>query len=171
MAEMKDTVRLLLIVDESSGTRRAVDYVAKLIGRRRGFHVVLMHLLPPMPPELLEFGGAENPRKEQNLQAELRGQQEQWIASRRSAVQPALDQTQKTLRRAGVSSREIDFKFSDPMSGRDGAGAILEVARGQRCHTIVLGHESHSWFRELFGGHLAEELFRRSKGFALWVVE
>ncbi len=31
-------------------------YVAKLIGRRRGFHIVLMHVLPPLPPDLLKTG-------------------------------------------------------------------------------------------------------------------
>ncbi len=48
---------LLVMVDESPGTKRSVAYVARMIGGLRGFHVYLLHLLPPLPPELLEFGG------------------------------------------------------------------------------------------------------------------
>ena len=56
---------LMVIVDESPATRRAVDYVTRMIGCQRGFHVYLLHLLPPLPAELLEFGGAEIPRKKE----------------------------------------------------------------------------------------------------------
>ncbi len=171
MTPVSTIERLLLFVDESSATNRAVRYVAKLIGQRRGFHVFLMHLLPPLPPELMEFGGSENPRKEQQLEVQLRNQQEQWIASRKAAVRPALDHAQKSLRNGGIPTQEIAFSFSDPREGRDAAGAILEMARDKHCRTIVVAHESHSWFREVFGGHLAEELVRKAKGFTVWVVD
>lgn len=39
---------LMVIVDESPATRRAVDYVTRMIGCQRGFHVYLLHLLPPL---------------------------------------------------------------------------------------------------------------------------
>jgi len=57
---------LMVVVDESAATRRAVDYVTRMIGCQRGFHVYLLHLLPPLPAELLEFGGAEDPGKKRN---------------------------------------------------------------------------------------------------------
>jgi len=165
------TERLLVMVDESPGTKRTVDYLAKMIGRRRGFHVCLLHLLPPLPPELLEFGGAENPREEQKLDAELRRDQHAWIAAARNSARPALDDAIKALRKAGVSGREIDLEFSDPMDSRDTAGTVLGQAQAKQCHTIVIGHESHSWFRELAGGHLTEHLLRHAIGITLWVVQ
>jgi nucleotide-binding universal stress UspA family protein len=156
------TERLLVMVDESPGTKRTVDYLAKMIGRRRGFHVCLLHLLPPLPPELLEFGGAENPREEQKLDAELGRDQQAWIAAARNSARPALDDAIKALRKAGVCGREIDLEFSDPMDSRDTAGTVSGQAQAKRCHTIVIGHESHSWFRELAGGHLTEHLLRHA---------
>ncbi len=60
---MRNT-KLLLVVDESRSSKRAVTYVARTIGRRRGFQLCLAHLLLPIPPALLEFGGAENPDEE-----------------------------------------------------------------------------------------------------------
>ena len=78
----------LLGIDDSEATLRTVAYVAEIIGPQKGFHVVLLHVLPPIPPELLEFGGSENPQTEQRLDAELKKDQAQWI-----------EQAKQTLRR------------------------------------------------------------------------
>jgi nucleotide-binding universal stress UspA family protein len=162
---------LLVMVDESPGTKRSLAYVAKMIGRLRGFHVYLLHLLPPLQPELLEFGGAEDPRKEKELVEELRRDQQAWIAAARDSAKPALDYALKALREAGLSSGDIELAFSDPMDGRESAVTVLDHARAKECHTIVLGHESHFWFRKLTGGHLAEHLLRHSSEITLWVVQ
>ena len=172
MAEAEDTTdRLLLVVDESPGTKRAVNYVAKMIGRRRGFHVCLLYLLPPLPPELLEFGGAENPRTEKKLVVELRRDQQVWIASAKDSARPMLDDAIKVLREAGISRRAIDFECTDPMDDRGATVAVLGQAQAKQCHTIVIGHESHFWFHELSGDHLAEHLLRDASEITIWVVQ
>ena len=66
----------------------------------------------------------------------------------------------------GVSPLTKDGRLS-----RDAAGEILKIARGRKCHTVVIGRQSLSWFRELVQGDLAEEIVRRGKGFTIWVVE
>ena len=48
---------ILIAVDNTEASHRAVHYVAAMLGGRRGFHVRLLHVLPPFPPELLECGG------------------------------------------------------------------------------------------------------------------
>ena len=82
--------RFLVVVDESPGSKRALDYGGRVLGGRRNFAIILLHLLPPLPPELLEFGGAENPRKEQKLEAELRVDQQAWIRSARTSAKSFL---------------------------------------------------------------------------------
>jgi nucleotide-binding universal stress UspA family protein len=139
---------LIVVVDDSPAAKQALTYVAKLIGRRRGFHIVLMHVLPPLPPDMLKSGPKEDVEVAQRL-----------------------DWAQKILRGGGISARDIDFAVCDPGDSSDAVNAVLKVAEAQHCHTIVVAHHAHSWFRELFGSHLAEELLRRAKGYALWVVE
>ena len=141
-------LRRVVVVDDSPAAKRALSYVAKLIGGRRGFHIVLMHVSQPLPPDLLKTGPVAQ------VQATER-----------------LDWAQKILRKGGISSQEFDFAFSNPTDANDAVKAVLKVARAQRCHTIVVAHYAHSWFREIFGDHLAEELLRKAEGFALWVVE
>ncbi len=172
MASRKSkTERFLVVVDESPGSKRALDYAGRVLGGPRNFAIILLHLLPPLPPELLEFGGAENPRQEQKLEAELRADQQAWIRSARSSAKSSLAGTVQQLHKAGVPRSAIHLLFSHPARDRDAATTVLEHARGKRCHTIVIGHAAHSWFRELAGGDLAEHLIRRSKGLAVWVVQ
>lgn len=172
MANRKsETERFLIVIDESSASKRALDYAARVIGGCRRFAIILLHLLPPLPPELLESGGAENPRKEQKIEAELRGEQRTWIDSAKKSAKTSLATAVRQLHKAGVPREDIHITFSDPGTDRDAAIAVLEQARGRRCHTVVIGHASHSWFRELAGGDLTEHLLRRGKGFTVWVVQ
>ncbi len=162
---------LMVIVDESPATRRAVDYVTRMIGCQRGFHVYLLHLLPPLPAELLEFGGAEDPREEQKLQTELHHEQQTWIASVKDRARPALSYAIGALRDAGLFTYEIDLASSDPWDDRDATVAILNQAREKRCHTIVVGNESQPWFRKLAGAGLTERLLRHAGEITIWVVQ
>jgi hypothetical protein len=47
--------RVLIAVDDSTASRRAVMYVAKLVRRRRGLWLCVVHVLPPWRSELLDF--------------------------------------------------------------------------------------------------------------------
>lgn len=145
---MANSENMVVVVDDSPAAQLALSYVAKLIGRRRGFRIVLMHIFPPRPTDLLKTGPLAQVKATERL-----------------------DWARKILRKGGISSRDFDFAFSSPKDASDAVNAILKVARAQRCHTIVVAHHAHSWFREIFGDHLAEELLRRAKGFALWIVE
>jgi len=161
---------LLLIVDESPATRHAVDYVTRLLGCHRGVHVYLLHLLPPLPAELLEFGGAEDPRQEQRLQTELRREQQDWIAAVKAPARPVLDAAVATLRDAGLFTYEIDMASSDPLDDRDPVIALLKQAHEKHCHTIVVGNHTHPWFRKMAGASLIEHLLRHAKDITIWVV-
>ncbi len=163
--------RLLLVMDESASSVKAITYTGKMLGRRRGFEIHLLHLLSPLPPELLEFGGSENPRKEQVLQKELRRDQQQWINSARKSAEPSVEAAAKALQKAGVPSRSIVREFSYPTEPRDAASTILEYAHAHKCHTVVLGHKAHSWFRELAGADLTEHILRHASGVSVWVVQ
>jgi len=70
--------------------KRAVGYVVNMLASRRGFQLCLAHFLSPMPAELLELGGAEEPEKELQLDRQLQREQQQWIATARKKTQPAL---------------------------------------------------------------------------------
>ena len=167
---MQDT-RLLIALDDSDASKRAVKYVAKFVGRRKGFRICLVHVLRPLPPELLEHGGSEDPSKEESLQLELEAEQSRWIATAKKEAQKDLDQSAAILRKAGISARALQSLFCEPGEGPKTADVLLEMAKECRCRTVVVGRRSASWLHELFSQELSEELLRRGKGFCVWAIE
>ena len=163
--------KLLVVIDESQASARAVSYVAGIIGRGSGFKVCLAHTLPEIPAHLIEHGGAENPSEEEKLERDLHSDQNQWIVAARKKAQPILARARSVLRKAGLTASSIEERYCDPAEGRARGDEILELAREWKCHTIVIGSESLSMWRQLLGNDPVEELLRRGKGFTVWVVE
>ena len=165
--------RLLIVVDESSSSKSAVEYVARVLSGRRGFQLCLAHFLPPLPPILLEFGGAEDPAKERRLDTQLKTEQQQWIVAARNKAEPTLNWARAKLRKAGLPATSLTTQFSDPASEQNSASEeILELARRNKCHTIVVGRRSLSWLRRVTTGKdLAEKLVQQGKDLTLWIVE
>jgi len=67
MSNKTQDTRLLIVFDDSDASVRAVRYVAKLVAQRRQFRICLVHVLPPLPPALMEHGGSEDPLEERRL--------------------------------------------------------------------------------------------------------
>ena len=162
---------LLVVIDESEASKRAVSYVARIIGRRRGFKVCLARTLPEIQAALIEHGGAENPEQEEKLEAGMHSEQRQWILAAKEKAQPALTSASAVLRKAGLTASSISERFCYPADGRSRGDEILELASEQKCHTIVVGSESLTRWRQLLGNDPVEELLLRGKGFTIWVVE
>jgi hypothetical protein len=94
--------KILVAVDDSEASSRAVAYVAALIGGKKGFSVRLFHVLAPLSPELLEFVGSENTDVEERMEAEERAAQTRWIEAAEKAAQPVFTQAESILHKAGV---------------------------------------------------------------------
>ena len=163
--------RLLVFIDGSPSSKRAVGHVARALRGRRGPRVCLAHAFPPIPPRLCEFGGAETPEEEERQEARLKEAQQRWMAVTKETAQRVFDGTRARLRKAGLAAGAIETQFLEAADGRDICGEILEAARARRCSTVVVGREPVSWLRELMRDDLAEEIVRRGKGLTIWVVE
>jgi nucleotide-binding universal stress UspA family protein len=159
---MKNT-KLLVVVDESPATKRALEYVAQVASRRRDFQICLAHALPSPPPELVEFRGAEKTR--------LRAYKRRWISVVEMTEQRALDRANAVLRRGGIAEKTIEAHYCNLVDVSRATDEILELARLRRCDTMVTGRGSLSWLGELIHGDPAEELVHKGKGFTIWVVE
>jgi nucleotide-binding universal stress UspA family protein len=155
--------KLLVVVDESPATKKALEYVARIAARRTNFRICLAHSLLAPPRELIEFRGPEKSR--------LRAYKSRWIAASEMTEQRALGRANAVLRRGGIARGAVEAHYCYLVDGTHATKAILELARMQKCDTVVIGRKSLSWLRELIDGDLAEELVRRAKGFTIWIVE
>ena len=162
---------IIIGVDGSESSFRAVTYVAEMIARQKGVLVVLLHVLPPIPPELLEFGGSEDPEKERHLGEELKKDQAQWIDKAKREAEPILQRAKSALYQVGVPPEAVTTLFSESIHQPEIVRELIEAAQKQDCGTVVVGRESYSGFSEMLHRHLGEELVREGKGFAIWVIE
>lgn len=78
-----------------------------MVGRCLNMLVRLLHMLPPIPPELLKFGSAEDPRTEHRLSVELKEAQTRWIEKTTRGAQPSLDRLSTELKGGGVPPSHI----------------------------------------------------------------
>lgn len=160
-------MRLLLAIDESENSLRAVQYVGSLLSRTPDVMVTLFHVLKPMPRALLEHGGSENPDIEETLSARLKEEQMTWVKQEREAGCPILTKACETLVHVGFEKSRVTLKF-----GHEGdiAKTILEEARTGSYTTIVLGRTGTSGVKRIFGGGITDHLLRDARGLALWII-
>lgn len=162
---------VLLAVDDSEGSFQAAQYVADVIGPQPRYQVYLFHVLPSIPPELLEFGGAEDPKKEEVLSDELRKIQNQWIDEAKGKAEPIMNKAKAILHQGGLSPDAIRTEFSPSVHRPDVVRDIIEAAHNFNCGTVVVGRDSFPGFWESFRHHIGKELVEKGQGFAVWVVE
>jgi len=163
-------VKALVVVDSTEVSDRVLRYVGQLAaaGDQSEFH--LAYIASRVPAELLETGGAETSDREEQLQANLRRQQQAWMAGTDRKAWRILRAAQSSLHNAGVDRRRIRACVSSPLDAREAADEVLLLARDQDCDTIIVGHTPQSWLSALGRGDLAEQLVRRAKGYAVWVI-
>ena len=161
-------MRILLAVDESEDSHRVVQYVGSLLRRTPDVAVTLFHVLKPMPRELLEHGGSENPAAEAKLSVQLRNEQEAWIRKEGESECHVLKKACETLAQSGFDTSHVALRYGHE---DDIARNILEEARRGHHKTIVVGRHGTSRIKRIFGGGVTDQLLRDAKGFAIWVVE
>jgi nucleotide-binding universal stress UspA family protein len=166
---MSNNRRILIAVDRSHASRRAVEYASEMIGAQLGFHVSLLHL--ELPPRMLEWGGSEDASVEAKVEAKRERtyltMEDKAIAMGRVLLQPL----EAILAKKGIDVSGLLVEFEEPLDKKNIAGKILDTAREHNCGTIVVGRHSFSGLQRLFQHHVGEELVREGEKVTIWVVE
>jgi nucleotide-binding universal stress UspA family protein len=168
---MSNAKHILIAVDDSEESYRAVTYVGSLIGGCEGFRVCLLHALPPLPRELLEFGGSENPQEEERNEACLKTDQARWIEAVAQAAEPVFTRAKQILYAARVPEDAVETQVVDTVNTQDTVLDILEAAHARHCGTVVVGRESFHGLKAFWTSHVSDEVIRRGEGLTVWVVE
>ena len=131
----------------------------------------MLNVLGPLPPELTEFGGSEDPEREEKLENELKDKREQWIEKAKTKALPILKKAKSTFKKARLPAKAVNMEFWIDVKSKGLAGDILDAGRLNKCNTVVVGRKSFSWLKELFHHHVADELVRNAHNLTVWVVE
>lgn len=161
-------MRVLVAVDGSKDSTKAVKYVGQLLRATSGVGVTLFHVLNPLPPMLREHGGSEDPIREEQLGRQLRKEQQTWYGKERKQESAILSNARRALERTGFNGCQIRLKFGYE---EDIAGSILAEARKGRYKTIVVGRHGVSGLKKIFFGGITRRLLQKATGCMVWVVE
>jgi nucleotide-binding universal stress UspA family protein len=162
--------KILVAIDDSDASMKAVRYLSEMIEGRDNVRIFLFHVLPPIPPKFLEFGGAEDPQKERRLSEELKSTQAQWIENAKTAAHRSLKDAQAIFMDHRLSPDQISTSFSSSIHKPDVVREILEAATQWQCGTIVVGRHRLPWVKELFYRHTGEKLIEKAEDRSVWVV-
>lgn len=157
---MSEEMRVMVAVDDSAGSERALDYAGALLGNVPHARLCLLHVLGPLPAEL---ASTEPPSDDQ------RDAQAAWMMEAREGARPLLERAKQALLGAGIGGDAVESHTVDSPEG-DLAKAILAAAREARCDTIVVGRDAISWAPQLFHRHVGEDVVHEGRGVAVWVV-
>ena len=166
---MPNSKRILVAVDGSATSRRTLAYVAAIAGGCPGLKVGLVHL--ELPPRMLEWGGTEDPEKEDRISSE---RAEAYQETENAAIekgQAVLQRLQGILAERGIDMTARLVQFEEPLDPKTITTHLLKIAAEQDYGTVVVGWHSFSGLRRLFRHHVGEELVRMAKGVTIWVVE
>jgi nucleotide-binding universal stress UspA family protein len=158
----------LIAVDGSEHSARALHYVGTLLRDTRNVQVTLFHVLKPMPRELLEHGGSEDPAEEIRLAKKLQEDQDNWVRTESRFEHPILLTALELFGKTGFPLDHVTLKFGHE---DDIAHTILDEARTGGYQTIVVSRHGSKRMKLFFGGGITDQLLRDASGYTLWIVE
>ncbi len=139
-----------------------------LLRDTRDVQVTLFHVLKPMPRELLEHGGSEDPAEEVRLAKKLQEDQENWVRTESRFEHPILLTALELFGKTGFPLDRVNLKFGHE---DDIAHTILDEARTGGYQTIVVSRHGSRRVNLFFGGGITDQLLRDASGYTLWIVE
>jgi nucleotide-binding universal stress UspA family protein len=144
----------LIAVDESESSKRAVLYVADIVGGFPGFAVTLLSIIPE--PEKDFFDSEE--------------EKVAWAKEKLDAANRLLNNYQEIMVQAGFPQEKVRIR-SCVGEERSLSEAILDTRCNLSCCTVVVGRHHKSKTEEFLLGSTSTRLIREAKNCAVWVVE
>jgi nucleotide-binding universal stress UspA family protein len=150
---MKDK-HLLIAVDETESSRRAVLYVADFLGGFPGFRVTLLSVIAEPEEDFFDSSEEENA----------------WIRNKIDVTNKMLENYRQILIQSGFSEDKVRYRACVG-EAKAFSEAILETRCDLSCCTIVVGRHHKSKTEEFLFGSTSSKLIHEAKSCSVWVVE
>ncbi len=150
---MKDK-HLLIAVDDSDSSRRAVLYVADFLGGFPGFTVTILKVVPEPEQDFFDTDEELNT----------------WTRQQLDASNKMLENYRQVLIQSGFPEDKVRYRACVGET-KSFAEAILDIRCDLTCCTIVVGRHHHSKAEEFLFGSTSSKLVHEAKNCAVWVVE
>lgn len=168
---MVETIHILIALDNPALANRPIEYIAKWIRGCRNFTLHLVHALEPLPPQLLESPGSEDPAQEEKIEQEQARQQDRWMEQANHRVAPLFNLAKSRLAAADVPEHRIQTHVLQLDNRNSLVDELIKAAHEYHCETIIVGYTEYPWIKEQFNSHIAEKLVARADDLAVCIVK
>jgi nucleotide-binding universal stress UspA family protein len=160
-----DFKNVLIAVDGSENSLRAVRYAAAILGGGKGYAVRLVHI-------------------ERLPERDMFPDESAWAGQCREhsqAMREFLEEAGRVLEAGGLSGEAVCSQYIDSCAvrpegaedcshGRNIALEILSIAEREGCGTLVIGRRGVSKAEEFLFGSVSNKLIHHAKDRTVWVV-
>ena len=146
--------KILIAVDESENARRAVYYVAQILGCVTGFAVTIFHVV------------AEHDEDYFPTPAE----KETWLTQHRQKIGVVLEEYRQILLGAGFAADDVTVRFTIRYCPSIAQCILAERDEGEY-GTIVVGRQGLSRSEEFLFGSVSSKIVNHARNCTVWVVE
>jgi nucleotide-binding universal stress UspA family protein len=162
---------ILVALDDRDASMRAVEYIGAFLAGRDDFKIHLFHALKPLPPQLMESPGSEDPSVEQQIERRQAVQQENWRNRAETQLVPVLEAAKSQNIAANIPDERIATHILQLNGRANLVSEITTAAREYRCETVVVGYNDYPWLTEKFHTHIAEQMIVQCERLAVCVVK
>jgi len=145
---------ILIAVDDSDNARRAVSYVAQLLGGASGFKVTILHVIPEAEEDYFSSTA----------------ERDEWLDQYKQKMHAVLEDCRQILIGAGFASDTVSvrspLRYCPSM-----AECILSERDELEYDTIVLGRQGLSRSEEFLFGSVSSKIVTHARNCTVWVVE
>lgn len=145
---------ILIAVDDSDNSRRAVSYVAQLLGGTGGFRVAILHVIPEVEEDYFR----------------TTDEKEKWLSQYTQQVEAMLEDYRQILIQGGFDANDVSvrspLRYCPSM-----AECILAERDETEYHTLVVGRQGISRSEEFLFGSVSSKIVYHAKNCTVWIVE
>jgi nucleotide-binding universal stress UspA family protein len=159
-----DAGKILIAMDESLLSIKALDYVADMI-KATSSQIYLVHVMRELhffPREHEKFCTLEE-------KEDLISKTEEDVNGAERRACDVFAEASRRLKEAGIAPERIDNKIVTRMASR--AAGIVEEARKNGCGTIVVGRRGISDLEDLFLGSMSNKILQIAEDLSVWLVQ
>lgn len=159
-------MRVLLAVDPSDATRKAVDFVGLMLAPHDDARVTVLHVVESLPDHVLLS----------SMRERLRGLANVWKDASVDSGNRLLEDVERRLVAAGVEAESIETRLVEvdalPESRHVSASlGILAALESGEFDVVCLGRRGTSPALGSFVGSVAHHVLREARGTTVWVVD
>jgi len=145
---------ILVAVDDSDNARRAVSYVAQLLGEFTGFNVTVLHVVPEAEEDYFTNDS----------------ERDAWFKQYQQKVAAMLEDYRQILLKGGFDANHVSVR--SPLRYCPSMAECILSERDELAYdTIVVGRQGLSRKEEFLFGSISSKIVTHARNCTVWVVE